>query len=443
MNLHEAAAGILSYALQSGLLLAIGLLLPKALRLRHPATLLGYWRVLLIAVLLLPLALTGWQQKTQVAALTIEGITVEAVVTATLPEQVPGFTWPIVFVLIAIGALLGLVRLAIGLVYLRRCRGGAEPLRPEPLSVSKVQKRLGTSAVFLVSNRLSAPITFGWRRPTVLVPLAFRDLTAEEQEGVACHELLHVKRGDWAMTFLEEVMRAVLWFHPAIWLLLPRIALSREQVVDAGAVRLTGKRRQYLDALWQIVCTYRRQAEVLAVPFLGRSHLFERVALLKKEIAMSKARIVLSGVILVVALMTAGFFGAAIFPSTSQAAVNASLALSPESAPVTEKDTAKDGELKLLEGGECGEITHPEAINKVNPRYPEEARKAGLSGVVVLETTITEEGKVTGIEVLRSADEMLSEAAVEAVKHWEFKPALCDGKPVGVYYVLTIKFHLK
>ena len=154
MNLHETAAGVLSYALQSGLLLAIGLLLPKVLRLRHPATLLGYWRGLLLAALLLPLALTGWQQKTQVAALTIEGITVEAVVTATLPEQVPGFTWTTVYALIAIGALLGLGRLAVGLVYLRRCRGVAEPLRPEPASVSEVQKRLGKNAAFIVSNRL-------------------------------------------------------------------------------------------------------------------------------------------------------------------------------------------------------------------------------------------------------------------------------------------------
>ena len=245
------------------------------------------------------------------------------------------------------------------------------------------------------------------------------------------------------MTFLEEVMRAVLWFHPAIWLLLPRISLSREQVVDAGTVRLTGKRRQYLDALWQIVCTYRRQAEALAVPFLGRSHLFERVALLKKEIAMSRKRIVLDILVLSVVLMTAGFFGAAIFPSTSQAAVTASLALSPESAPEPDEEEAKDDDLKLLEGGECDEITRPEVINKVNPRYPEEARKSGASGVVVLEATITKEGKVTGIEVLRSADEMLSEAAIEAVNQWEFEPALCDGKPVGVYYILTIKFHLK
>ena len=60
MNLHDTAAGILSYALQSGLLLVVGLLLPRALRLRHPQTMLVYWRVLLAVVIFLPLAATLW-----------------------------------------------------------------------------------------------------------------------------------------------------------------------------------------------------------------------------------------------------------------------------------------------------------------------------------------------------------------------------------------------
>ncbi len=50
---------------------------------------------------------------------------------------------------------------------------------------------------------------------------------------------------------------------------------------------------------------------------------------------------------------------------------------------------------------------------------------------------------VDDIEVVESPDELLSKAAVEAVRQWTFEPALCDGRPVGVYYDLTIKFHLK
>jgi TonB family protein len=50
---------------------------------------------------------------------------------------------------------------------------------------------------------------------------------------------------------------------------------------------------------------------------------------------------------------------------------------------------------------------------------------------------------VDEIKVVDSPDERLSSAAVEAIKQWRFDPALCDGEPVGVYYNVTVKFHLQ
>ena len=437
MNLHEAAAGLLSYALQSGLLLVVGLFLPRLLRLRHPAILLAYWRVLLLVVLLLPLILSWSPRQTPLSIFEFEGLAVDAVVITTLPAAVPGLTWRMVLLPLAVVAVLALLRLALGLVHLRRCRRTAVPLGPTP-PVEGIQRRLGLRVPFLVSDRLPAPITFGWRCPAVLVPPAFHELSAEEQEGVACHELLHVKRGDWPMTFLEELLRALLWFHPAVWVLLSRIALSREQVVDAVTVRMTGNRRQYLDALWQIVCNCRLQASVLAVPMVGRRHLVERVALLKKEISMSKARIVISVLVLAVAVMAAGALGASVFPSTSNVAVGSSAVSTTDEKP---QKTSKE-ELTPIEG-ECDEITRPVVVEKVNPTYPEEARKAKIMGLVDLRTVITEDGLVEDIEVLESPNDLLSEAAVVAVKQWRFDPALCDGVPVGVWYEITIKFNLK
>ena len=80
MNLHTAATAILSYALQSGLLLIVGLLLPRLIRLRHPRTMLIYWRVLLIVVLLIPLAPLDWARQAPLPYMTLEGLQVEEVV---------------------------------------------------------------------------------------------------------------------------------------------------------------------------------------------------------------------------------------------------------------------------------------------------------------------------------------------------------------------------
>jgi TonB family protein len=443
MNFHHVAAGLLSYAFQSGLLLAVGLILPRALRVRHPRTMLVYWRLLLLVVLLLPLLMAVWQPKAPLPTLAIDGLTVEAVVATALPAVVQAFDWRIVISAVAVVALLALLRLVVGLAYLNRCRFEAVPLEPPPAPVRTMQRRLRLSTPFLVSRRFPVPITFGWRRPAVIVPETFRELSEDEQEGVACHELLHVRRRDWPITVLEEFLRAVVWFHPAVWILLPKIALSREQVVDEGAVRLTGKRRQYLDALWRVVCTDQRHANALVVPLLGRSHLVERVAWLKKEKPMSKSRIVMSVLVLTVSVAVAGLVGASVFPAASETAMRIAPPAIPDDPKSEEKDAKGDKLKTVSKDSECDEITHPEVIQKVNPKYPEEARKAMIMGIVIVETVINEKGTVDDIEVVESPDELLSEAAVEAIRQWTFEPALCDGRPVGVYYNVTLKFRLE
>jgi D-alanyl-D-alanine endopeptidase (penicillin-binding protein 7) len=443
MNLHDTATALTSYALQSGLLLAVGLILPRMLRFRHPRTLLAYWRVLLIVVLVLPLAPLDLAGSQSLPYLTLEGLQVEAVVTGALPSTLPGLSWQIAFSLIAGVALLGILRLALGIRYLNACRRQASPLDPPPAPVSDLQGRLGVSVPFLVSNWLTTPLTYGWLRPSVLLPQSFQKLSADEQEGVACHELLHVRRRDWPMAFLEALLQAVVWFHPAVWLILPRIALAREQVVDMDTVRLTGKRRQYLDALWSVICSRQPTVTLAAMPLLGRRDLIDRVAWIQKEIKMSKTRIAFSVLVLIATVPAVAVFGASVFGTNQPSA----LSVSGESSEEESKEKSKHEEypkLKTISGKDlCDEITHPVVINKVNPKYPPSARDEKVMGVVTVETVITEEGVVEDIRVLRSPDERLSAAAVEAIQQWTFEPALCDGTPVGVYYNLTIKFNLQ
>jgi beta-lactamase regulating signal transducer with metallopeptidase domain len=69
------------------------------------------------------------------------------------------------------------------------------------------------------------------------------------QEAIACHELLHVRRRDWLSEILEAAVVTVLWFHPAIWILVGRIRLAREQVVDEATIRLTDSRERYVESL--------------------------------------------------------------------------------------------------------------------------------------------------------------------------------------------------
>jgi len=89
-----------------------------------------------------------------------------------------------------------------------------------------------------------------------------------------------------------------------------------------------------------------------------------------------------------------------------------------------------------------GDVKAPVAIVHVNPLYPEEARVQHISGIVVLATVIDHTGAVRDIRVLQGLPHGLSEAAVEAVKQWVFKPGTMNGEAVDVVFKLTINFKL-
>ena len=106
----------------------------------------------------------------------------------------------------------------------------------------------------------------------------------------------------------------------------------------------------------------------------------------------------------------------------------------PERPPAIEPDRA-------IQVG--GNVTRPQKIFGPNPRYTEIARKARIQGVVIVQAIIDKGGNVTAVRVLKPLPMGLDQAAVEAIKKWKFEPATLNGKPVDVYYNLTVNFRLQ
>ena len=84
----------------------------------------------------------------------------------------------------------------------------------------------------------------------------------------------------------------------------------------------------------------------------------------------------------------------------------------------------------------------PEPTKRVNPKYPEEALKAGTEGTVWAQVSIDESGNVTEASVTKSDAKILNRSAIDAAMQWKFKPAKKDGKPVAVSITIPFRFAL-
>ncbi len=89
-----------------------------------------------------------------------------------------------------------------------------------------------------------------------------------------------------------------------------------------------------------------------------------------------------------------------------------------------------------------GGVTSPRLLQKIEPEYSEEARKAKYQGTVMLAVEVWEDGIAHNIRIIRSLGLGLDEKAVEAVRLWKFSPGKKDGKPVRVAAQIQVSFRL-
>jgi TonB family protein len=86
-----------------------------------------------------------------------------------------------------------------------------------------------------------------------------------------------------------------------------------------------------------------------------------------------------------------------------------------------------------------GQIKPPTRVKDVTPVYPAIAQSARVTGAVTIEATIGADGKVTDAKVVRSVP-LLDQAALDAVRQWEYMPTLLNGVPVPVVTTVTVNF---
>jgi beta-lactamase regulating signal transducer with metallopeptidase domain len=166
----------------------------------------------------------------------------------------PGSWALIMFLVWAVIASAALSRVALGLWQLRKLRRSCIAIDPATLdpALQRTLQEFGSprSMQLCLSDRLRVPTAIGFLNPAVVFPAwAMEELSTAELNSILIHELAHLRRWDDWTNLAQKVLRAVLFFHPAVWWIESRLSLEREMACDDVVLSRTANPRAYAECL--------------------------------------------------------------------------------------------------------------------------------------------------------------------------------------------------
>src|SRR5690606_22850475 len=148
-------------------------------------------------------------------------------------SRLPPLPW--IVALWAAGVAVCSLRMAGGLLWVRHMCDRAQVATGAEWQActQRLAARMGIrrTVVLRMSEGGDSPVTAGWRRPVVLLPVALlARMPADLVEALIAHELAHIRRHDYLVNLLQGAVETLLFYHPVVWWLSQRIRIERELV---------------------------------------------------------------------------------------------------------------------------------------------------------------------------------------------------------------------
>jgi TonB family protein len=281
------------------------------------------------------------------------------------------------------------------------------------------------------SRRIRGPVALGFRKPILLFPEGFIE-RCEPQDLLAAlaHECAHVQRNDFAKNLVYEAASLIVAFHPAVWFIKSQIAQTREMICDATVAETFAEPRSYAHSLVRLAELVAAVPRIPASPAVG---IFD-ANILEKRIMTINAKQRPSSVLLrasYVLSATLLFFGITA-ASTAMAVV-----VEPQSPAQKSVQASAYGQIYKI--GE--DVTAPEVIKSIDAKFPKSAHGTkGSSAIVLVHLIVDAGGMPRDVHIQRSYNADFDAEAVKAVKQYQFKPAMHQGKPVAVAINVEVNF---
>jgi beta-lactamase regulating signal transducer with metallopeptidase domain len=173
-------------------------------------------------------------------------------------------------------AVLLMARVAVSVWHLHRLRAtcvALEPASVDPLVGTTLQrKKTWRKVVLCTSEQVRVPTALGLLRPAIVIPRwVFEELSAVELNQVVLHELAHLRRWDDWTNLAQQIVKALFFFHPAVWWIEKKIALEREMACDDAVLAETESPRAYAECLARLAeMSFVQRGVALAQALIGR-----------------------------------------------------------------------------------------------------------------------------------------------------------------------------
>jgi beta-lactamase regulating signal transducer with metallopeptidase domain len=190
------------------------------------------------------------------------------------------------------------------------------------------------------------PLTWGWRRPVVLLPNGADAWTDDERSSALYHELSHIKRADFLVMLLVRTSLALFWWNPLCWVVYRELLKEQEIACDELVLRAGIRPSTYAASLlaFRRSAGFRWNPSAALLGMLGRSSFQERLAaILKQKLTFMEVKM-RTKIMLALALVLAVAFVGTARPAVGHETAEARTALVPTEimAPIS-FDVAPDG----------------------------------------------------------------------------------------------------
>jgi TonB family protein len=268
-------------------------------------------------------------------------------------------------------------------------------------------------------------------------------LSDGEAEAITAHEQNHLNHRHSLDIVFIEIVSALLWFNPFIYMFSRSLRAVHEYQADQECISMGTPVRNYQKLLMNQI--FRSKIFTITNSFSNPSLIKKRMIMMTKKRSNAMANLKLLMVMPVIAGLL--IFISSCNENNKKTEIPAEVAPPPPPPPPPAADDAKGDVLfeadvmPVFKGGDNAIIKY---IGD-NVRYPEKAKEKGITGKVIVRFAVEADGSIGRVSILKGVDPELDMEAfrvVNALPAFE-KPAVKDGKNVAVWYTIPINFALQ